>query len=99
MSKKVIIRTCDAGVHYGDLLSSDSATATATLGNSRRCYRWQIDHKKHGTSQVTCSELAVYGPHGDSRIAVPVDCISLSGVIEIITCTAEAAAAIEGWPL
>lgn len=96
-TKTVIVRCYSAGVHYGHLVSRDGDSVV--LRDARRCWRWYIDHERHGTSQVTCSELAVYGPHGNSRIAAPVAEITLLGAIEVIDCTAAAAAAIEGWSL
>lgn len=95
--KPVIVRTRNAGVHFG-YLSKQSADGTrCTLKKSRRCWRFYIDYKKHGTSQVSCSELAVYGPHGESLIAVCVEEIELIGVIEIIAATEAATKAIEEW--
>lgn len=96
INKKVIIRSIASGVHYGTLVSRDGDTVT--LRNARRVYRWQIDYQRHNTSQVTCSELAVYGPWGDSRVAVPVAEIEVRQVIEVIPVTEAAAEAIEGWP-
>lgn len=95
-STKVIIRSFGSGVHFGTLERREGDTVTLT--DARRVYRWQIDYKTHKTSQVTCSELAQFGPWGDSRIAVPVSEIDISGVVEVIACTDAAAAAIEGWP-
>lgn len=95
---KVIVRTRDAGVHFGTVVSYDPVSQVIVLQDARRCFRWQIDYRRHGTSQVTCSELAMFGPHGDSRMGVRVLEQELLGVIEVLSTTALAAAAIEGWP-
>lgn len=96
--RKVIIRTYSAGVHFGTLVSRSADGTQATLRNARRCFRFQIDHKRHRTSQVSCSELAVFGPFGDSKIAVTVPTQDLVGVIEVLDASKEAISAIEGWP-
>lgn len=93
---KVVVRSVNAGVHYGTFVGRNGDRVT--LRDSRRVYRWQINHKEHGTRQVTCSELATLGPWGDSLISVPVQMIEIDNVIETIECTECAAKAIAGWP-
>lgn len=94
----VIVRTYSAGVHFGYLVARSNDGTQATLINARRCFRFQIDNAKHGTSQVSCSELAVYGCARDSKISVRVDRQDLVGVIEVISASDAAVEAIEGWP-
>jgi hypothetical protein len=98
-SRSVIVRTIHAGVHYGHLVEQSDDGTKVVLADSRRIFRWQIDHKRHGTSQVTCSELATFGPYADSRIAAMISSITIVGVIEVMEASQLAADAIEGWPL
>lgn len=95
--RRVVVRTRDAGVHFGTLVSRSTDGTQCKLSSSRRCWRFQIA-AEHGVSQVSCSELAVYGCARDSKIAVQVASIDLVGVIEVIDTTPKAAAAISGWP-
>jgi hypothetical protein len=92
----VVVRTRDAGVHFGILFWRSADGTQCRLLRSRRCWRFQID-AKHGASQVSCSELAVYGCGRDSKIAAEVASIDLVGVIEVIAATPAAATAIGGW--
>lgn len=92
----VVVRTYSAGVHFGYLASRDGREVT--LNDARRAFRFQIDHMKHRNGQVTCSELAVHGPAGDSKIAARVTKHILLDVIEIIDASPEAVAAFERWP-
>lgn len=95
--RPVIVRTKNAGVHFGYLRSRSPDGTQCTLERSRRCWRFQID-ARHGVSQVSCSELAVYGCARDSKIATEVTSIDLVGVIEVIDTAPVAVAAISGWP-
>lgn len=95
---KVIVRTREAGVHYGTIVSRSEDGQRIVLKDSRRCFRWQIDHVRHNTSQVTCSELAKYGPHANSRMGVPLEEAEILGVIEVLPTTEMASKAIEAWP-
>lgn len=95
---KVVVRTREAGVHYGTIASRSEDGSRIVLRNSRRCFRWQIDHVRHKTSQVTCSELAQFGPHGNSRMGVPLEEAEILGVIEVLPTTEMASQAIEAWP-
>ncbi len=95
--RPVIVRTQSAGVHFGHLQHRSADGAQCTLVRSRRCWRFQID-TQHNVSQVSCSELAVYGCGRDSKIAVEVASIDLVGVLEVIDTTPTAAAVISGWP-
>lgn len=95
---KVIVRTREAGVHYGTIVSRSEDGTRVVLMDSRRCFRWQIDHVRHNTSQVTCSELAKYGPHANSRMGVPLEEAEILGVIEVLPTTEMASKAIEAWP-
>lgn len=94
--RPVIVRTQSAGVHFGYLMSRSADGTQCTLARSRRCWRFQIA-TEHGVSQVSCSELAVYGCARDSKISVEVESIDLVGVIEVIGATPRAASAIAGW--
>lgn len=93
--KPVIVRTYSAGVHFGYLALRNGREVT--LHNARRCWRWYVDHGRHGNRQNTCSELAAFGPYGDSRIGVAVAEHVLLDAIEVLICSSEAAAALEGW--
>lgn len=92
----VLVRTYYAGVHFGYLESREGREVT--LVNSRRAFRFQIDHVTHGTNQVSCSELAKFGPARDSRIAVRVSRIVLLDAIEVLFCEPDAIKAFEAWP-
>lgn len=84
--KPVIVRTYSAGVHFGYLVSRDGKEVR--LERSRRIWRW------YGAN--SCSGLATKGLDvSRSAVADRVD-ITLTEAIEIIDCTPEAVASIEG---
>ena len=83
----VIVRARDAGVHFGYLKSYSGREVTLT--NSRRIWRW------FGAN--TLSEVAMIGiDQSKSRIAVKVDEITILDACEIIACSPEGTASIEG---
>jgi hypothetical protein len=84
----VIIRTKDAGVHAGYLISRDGNEAV--LEQSRRIWYWK--------GAASLSELAMKGSAIPSQCKVPcaVAKIILIGVIEVIPCSQVAREQIEG---
>jgi hypothetical protein len=76
-TKKVIVRTENAGVHFGTLVSKEGDEVV--LNGARRIWNWK--------GANTCSELALSGlDPTSSRVAKPVDGHLIRGWIEILPC-------------
>lgn len=86
ISKFVVVRTRNAGVHCGILRQCHTGQCTVVeLAQARRVWRWRGANTLH--------ELALHGASQDwTRISKPVEEIFLSEVIEVIPCTSEAEA-------
>ena len=92
MSEKVIVRSTNAGVFYGELVSRDGDTVT--LRNARRTWYW--------SGAATLSELATKGPGKPDQCKFPAPTVGehvVLGVCEIIPTTEEARTAIEAVPV
>ena len=89
VGKKVIVRTCYAGVHFGRII--EKAGNEVILKDSRRLYYWKCKQS------ISLSSIAKYGIHSDSRVCAPVD-IWIEA-IELIPCTDEAIKSIEEAPI
>ena len=86
-SKPVIVRATAAGVHFGYLKCNEGNKVTLT--KARRIWRW------HGA--WTLSEVATAGlDQSRSRVAATVSEITILDACEIIACTPEAVASIDG---
>ena len=84
--KPVIVRTYSAGVHFGYLARREGKEVD--LVRSRRIWRWG--------GAWTLSEIATSGLDArKSKVAAPVS-ITLTEAIEIIDCTPDAVASLEG---
>jgi hypothetical protein len=84
--RPVIVRTYSAGVHFGYLLSQKGKEVR--MERSRRIWKW--------FGAWTLSEVATVGIDKlRSKVAAPVT-ITLTEAIEVIDCTPEATASIEG---
>lgn len=70
----VIIRTRDAGIHFGDLVRVDDRTVV--LHNARRLWSWE------GCN--TLNEVANHGPGEGSKISEPIEKIMLLEACEVI---------------
>ena len=88
INKKVIVRADRAGVFYGTLKSKEGSEVVLT--DCRRIYYWD--------GACSISELAKTGTKKpeNCKFTVTVDDICVLGVIEIIPCTCDAIASIEG---
>lgn len=86
-TKKVIIRTYSAGVHFGELVSQSKDGRRVTLKNARRIWSWK--------GANTLNEIALNGVGQGSKISQPVGEITLTEAIEHIPYTAEAARTLE----
>lgn len=84
----VLCRCYSAGVHTGVLVSADGEHVI--LKNSRRLWFWRA---KYG---IALSGVAQYGLANDSKVDAVNPEIALSGVIEIIPCSAAAEESIRG---
>lgn len=84
MGKKpfVVVRTYSAGVHVGTL--EDREGKEVQLVNARRLWSWE--------GAFTLNAVASHGVGKGSRLSVPVRSIILTEAIEVIECSAEAAA-------
>lgn len=89
--KKVIIRADRAGVFYGTLAAKEGTEVELT--NCRRIWYW--------SGAASISELAKSGVRnpGSCKFSVAVESIIVTGVIEVIPCTAEASKNIEAVPV
>jgi hypothetical protein len=76
----VIVRTYSAGVHAGTLVSRDGKEVV--LEDARRIWFWKGANTLH--------EIALHGVGVGSKISEPVESITLTESIEVITATADA---------
>lgn len=88
VGRYVLCRCYSAGVHTGTLVSLDGDRAI--LRDSRRLWYWQA---KQG---VALSGVAQHGIQPDSKVDAVNPEIAITGVIEIIPCSAAAEASING---
>ncbi len=88
IGKKVIVRTTNAGVHYGVLASLDGQQSV--LNQARRIWYWQ--------GAFTLSKVATAGISKNSKLSVLVPEILLNETIEIIPVTTEAAECLDNIP-
>ena len=89
MAKKVnrvIVRTYSAGVHYGTLVSRKGREVV--LADARRIWYWKGANTLH--------EISLRGVGAGSKISERVASITLTEAIEVIGCTKEAAANLDG---
>jgi hypothetical protein len=84
---KAIIRTYSAGVWFGTV--SEKSGNEVILANARRLWRWKA---KQG---ISLSSVALYGIDESGSRIEPLVTVWLEA-IEILPCTKEAAASIEG---
>lgn len=85
--KAVIIRSYEAGVHFGYLKSK--TPTEVVLIKSRRIWYWK--------GANTCSDLALTGLDADSsKVAPQLAEITISRWVEIIPCTQKSIESIEG---
>lgn len=91
-SDMVIVRTVNAGVHYGRIKESVLAEGRVVLQQSRRLWAW--------SGAASLSELSLSGVKSPSscKFAVRLPEITVLGVIEVIPCSAEAVRVIEEVP-
>ena len=86
IGKKVIIRTTNAGVHFGTLASIENQNAV--LNQARRIWYWE--------GAFTLSGVALKGINKKSKLSVVVPEILLTEAIEVIPCSTDAISCIEG---
>lgn len=88
IGKKVIVRGDRSGVFFGTLKAKEGREVTLT--NCRRLWFW------NGAASI--SQLATNGTMkpDDCKFTVTVESIAILDAIEIIMCTDEASASIEG---
>lgn len=89
--KKVIVRTCSAGVFYGELVSRKGQEAV--IKNARRLWYWK--------GAASLSQLAMEGVKcpSECKFPCPVSGITVTQVIEVLATTKAAQASIEGVPV
>lgn len=89
IGEKVIVRTSDAGVHFGTLAARTGAEAVLT--DSRRLWFWRTADKG-----ISLSDVAIGGiDQKASKVCAALPRHLVIGVIEVIPATAAAAASIE----
>ena len=84
--QKYIIRCDRAGVFYANVTSREGSEAV--LANARRIYSWR--------GAATLSQLANEGCSPTSQLTVPVDSMTVLGVIELIPCSEKAVKVLDG---
>lgn len=90
IGKKVIIRTCSAGVWFGEL--SQKSGNEVILSNARRMWKWKANES------ISLSAVSIYGVcHKESKIVEAVPAVWLEA-IEIIPCCDNAILSLEGAP-
>jgi len=89
VGKKVIIRTQNAGVHFGTLVEKEGREVV--LSDARRLWLWKTANKGISLSEVANAGLL----SSASKTCSPVPLLWLEA-IEIIPCSAEASKNIEG---
>ena len=88
----VLIRSYDAGVFFGKLISFDPATRIVELADVQRIHYW--------TGACSLSQIAVDGLTKDGcRISVVVDEQDVANVIEILPLTEKANKALRGYAI
>ncbi|MBE5940818.1 MAG: hypothetical protein E7266_10575 [Lachnospiraceae bacterium] len=90
LNKKVIIRGDRSGVFFGTLVAKEGSEVK--LENCRRLWSWAVG------SAASISQIATEGVKNaeECNFTVTVDSIVITDVIEIIPCTEQAIAVIEG---
>lgn len=90
INKRVLIRTVNAGVHFGTLEARDSRALECLLSDSRRIWKW--------SGANTLNEISKRGISG-GRVSEPVSEIILAQVIEILPLSEEADQCLKtiGW--
>ena len=88
IGKYVLCRCSSAGVHTGTLVSLDGDRAI--LKDSRRLWYWIAQ------AGISLSGVAQHGLKRNSKVDVLNPEIALTGVIEVIPCSAEAEESING---
>ena len=78
--KYVVVRTCSAGVHVGELVERNGKEVQ--LANARRIWSW--------VGANTLHEIALRGVGSGSRVSERGASVVLTEAIEIIDATAEA---------
>lgn len=87
-----VIRSYSAGVHAGFVERNDEKRGVVTLRDARRC--WYFKNEK----DLACSGLARTGITSQSRICAAIATHDVHEVIEVLKCTSNAAASIQGAP-
>lgn len=91
INKQVIVRADRAGVFFGTLAEKNGSEVT--LKNCRRIWYWD--------GAASLSELAVNGVTrpNDCKFCIPVEELTILGVIEVIPCTEKAIESINNVPV
>ena len=93
MNNKVIIRTVNAGVFFGEVISTENTPAgvIAEIKDCRRLWYWE--------GAASLSQLAAEGlSKSGSKFTVTVPRMKVIGVIEIIPCSERAVESINSVP-
>ncbi len=89
---KVIIRSRDAGVFYGELIERDRLSCVAVLNDCRRLWYW--------SGAASLSEVSTEGTKKpqECKFSVRTQGHEIAGVCEVLCVTPEAQRVIEGVP-
>lgn len=78
-TQKYIVRTERAGVFYGEIVAR--VGQEIVMANVRRIHHWQ-----GATECIGLATSGVISPDA-CRITVPIECMTIIGVIEVLPCT------------
>ena len=86
IGRKCVIRTCNAGVHFGTVTVHQGQQVVLT--NARRIYYWE--------KAFTLSAVATHGIGGNSKVSCEVSEILLTDALELIPMSKKSIKNLEG---
>ena len=89
VGRKCVVRTCNAGVHFGTVSTHDGQQVVLT--DARRIHYWE--------KAFTLSAVAKHGIGGDSRVSCVVPEILLTDALELIPMSEKSIKNLEGAPV
>lgn len=87
LGRKVIVRSRDAGVIYGEYAGNDGSTVN--LKNARQLWKW------HAAKGITLIDVATYGVKAECKFSPAQATVTIFNACAMIDVTADASASIE----